>query len=226
MPCTWSVRASSSALSSCGGALAAQHRLDVGRALPHQLQHQLAQELDDLVGVVCRARRHRVGRLGQLGRGDERLQHHLAHTTRSRSGLPLKKSWRFSNARMPIATRVSVVALPRCGSRTTLSMVVSACVTCGSRSNTSRPAPAIRLDCERLDQRGLVHHVAAGGVDQEGVGPHPARSRSRFIRCRVSGVAGTVQRDEVRLAQHVLERSHAARRRARSATSAGGGNGS
>lgn len=43
------------------------------------------------------------------------------HTTRSGAGLPSKKAVRFSRAFMPIASRVSVVALPRWGSRTTFS---------------------------------------------------------------------------------------------------------
>ena len=73
------------------GPLAAQHRLDLRGALPHQREHELAQELEHLVGVVGRAGGHGVGRLGQLG-GGERFQRHLAHTTRSRSGFPLKKS--------------------------------------------------------------------------------------------------------------------------------------
>ena len=74
------------------GALAAQDRLHLRRPLAHELQHQLAEKLDDLVGVVGGAGRDRVGRLGQLGRRGERLQCHVAHTTRSRSGFPAKKS--------------------------------------------------------------------------------------------------------------------------------------
>src|SRR3989454_204110 len=66
-----------------------------------------------------------------------------AHTTRSRGGWPEKKALRFSSARNPIAARVSRVALPRCGSRTTFSIVRSSGVICGSRSYTSSAAPAI-----------------------------------------------------------------------------------
>ena len=103
--------------------------------------------------------------------------------------------------------------------------MTSAWVTCGSFSNTSSPAPAMRLACERLDQGRLVHHVAAGGVDQERVGPH---QREALAVHQVPGLGrrGTVQRDEVGLPQHLLERWHAAPRRATWATSGDGGYGS
>src|SRR3989454_9032076 len=66
-----------------------------------------------------------------------------AHITRSRGGWPEKKALRFSSARNPIAARVSRVALPRCGSKTTFSIARRSRVICGSRSYTSSAAPAI-----------------------------------------------------------------------------------
>src|SRR3989441_6757636 len=67
----------------------------------------------------------------------------VAHATRSRGGAPAKNALRLSSARRPMAIRVSCVALPRWGSSTTFSIARRSGVTAGSRSNTSRPAPAI-----------------------------------------------------------------------------------
>jgi len=55
-------------------------------------------------------------------------------TTRSGGGLPAKKASAFCTTRMPMATRVSSVALPRCGSNTTFSIRTRSGVTFGSPS--------------------------------------------------------------------------------------------
>src|SRR2546425_5226595 len=83
-----------------------------------------------------------AARGGGGGRGQEGI---LGHATRSRGAPPSKNALRLSIARMPMATRVSWVALPRCGSRTTCSMVRRSGVTWGSFSYTSSAAPAICL---------------------------------------------------------------------------------
>src|SRR5438034_2635417 len=102
-----------------------------GEALPRQ--HALDLRLmrpDDVAKAVV-----------QEARGAGEL--FVAHATRSRGGAPAKNALRLSSARRPMAIRVSCVALPRCGSSTTFSIVKRSGVTAGSRSNTSSPAPAI-----------------------------------------------------------------------------------
>ncbi len=93
-------------------ALTPKDRLDLRLPVAYQLQQQSGEQLHDFRGVRRRARRSRIRGLRQGGRG-KRLQRGLGHTTLSRSGAPWKKRRRFSSARMPIATRVSRVALPR-----------------------------------------------------------------------------------------------------------------
>ena len=70
--------------------------------------------------------------------------HFTPHLTlaRSGSGRPSAQAATFASARSPIAMRVSRVALPRCGSRTTFSRPRSSRGTSGSAGKTSRPAPA------------------------------------------------------------------------------------
>jgi 4-hydroxy-2-oxoheptanedioate aldolase len=55
-----------------------------------------------------------------------------------------KKACRLSNTRCAIAARVSSVALPMCGTITTLSRPINSAGTCGSCSKTSSAAPAMR----------------------------------------------------------------------------------
>ena len=81
-----------------------------------------------------------------------RARCHGHQATRSRGAVPPKNASRLSIARIPIATRVSVVALPRCGSSTTFSMLVSSAGTIGSFSNTSSPAPLMRPGAQRGDR--------------------------------------------------------------------------
>ena len=56
----------------------------------------------------------------------------VRQATRSGGSRPSKKAVTLSTTFMPMAMRVSAVALPRCGSSTTLSMPRSASGTCGS----------------------------------------------------------------------------------------------
>src|SRR5437762_11548714 len=96
---------------------------------------------DHIEKLVEQQLRHIVEVLGGgEGGGDETV---VAHTTRSRGADPAKHAARLSNARMPLATRVSCVALPRCGSRTPLSMVRRAGGTAGPCSSPSSAAPAM-----------------------------------------------------------------------------------
>lgn len=59
---------------------------------------------------------------------------YVIYATLSGTARPSKKAVRLSTARMPMATRVSSVALPRCGSRTILSRLVRVAGTAGSPS--------------------------------------------------------------------------------------------
>ncbi len=68
--------------------------------------------------------------------------------------------------RSPIACRVSRVALPTCGSSTTLSIAINSGGMCGSSTNTSSPAPLMMPALERRDQCRFVDDRSAGDVDQ------------------------------------------------------------
>ena len=96
--------------------LASQHGLELRLMDADHLDELIEQQLRHLVEIRGRS-------TGGGGGGV------VAHTTRSRGAIPAKNAVRLSNARMPMATRVSCVALPRCGSSTTFSMVKSAGVT-------------------------------------------------------------------------------------------------
>src|SRR5690606_18650512 len=89
--------------------------------------------------LLCDARRQRapvvfgdgaIIRRQVLGRdqGADRV----VHATRSRSGSPRAKASTLASAFMPIAMRVSALALPRCGSSTTFSSASKASGTRGS----------------------------------------------------------------------------------------------
>src|SRR6185312_10054295 len=64
------------------------------------------------------------------------------------------------------------------------------------------PRQGARL--ERVDQGGFVHHVATGGIDQEGF---PAHQGKALPVHQVVGfwVCGTVQRNEIRTLEDILE---------------------
>ena len=96
--------------------LAPQHGLELRLMDADHLDELIEQQLRHLVEIRGRS-------TGGGGGGV------VAHTTRSRGAIPAKNAVRLSNARMPMATRVSCVALPRCGSSTTFSMAKSAGVT-------------------------------------------------------------------------------------------------
>src|SRR5439155_431423 len=89
----------------------------------------------------------------------------------------------------PLATRVSCLALPRCGSSTTFSIVRSSGLMAGSRSYTSRPAPAMvralsaatSACSSTTSPRAVLMRNAPGFISLR---------RRASIRCRVSGVAG------------------------------------
>ena len=100
---------------------APQQGLDLGFVDADDVEELVEQQLGHLFEVL---------RGGESG-GGSRV---VAHTTRSRGVAPAKNALRLSNARMPMATRVSCVALPRCGSRTTLSSFSRPGVTRGSCS--------------------------------------------------------------------------------------------
>ena len=127
----------------------------------------------------------------------------------------------LSSTSRPIASRVSTVALPTCGSRTTSSRRSSASGTCGSSAKTSSPAPAMRPRLERRDQRVLVDDGAAGDVHQvtvraervedggvhQPVGAGPARGEhdQHVARLRERDGAGVVgPRDVLRTARVVV----------------------
>src|SRR6266704_1439376 len=61
---------------------------------------------DDVEEAVVQQARRALQILG----GVDESEGLLAHTTRSRGGVPAKKALRFSSARSPMATRVSGVA--------------------------------------------------------------------------------------------------------------------
>src|SRR4029077_19702593 len=145
--------------------LARQHRLDLGLMRPDDVEETVAQE---------------ARRAGQVP---------VAHATRSRGGAPAKNALRLSSARRPMATRVSCVALPRCGSSTTLSIVRRSGVTAGSRSNTSRPAPAI-VPCLRAATSAASSTMSPRALLMRNAPRFMRASRRASIRWRVSGVAG------------------------------------
>ena len=191
-------------------ALAAQHRLDVGLAAPEPIAAAARRGVRRLRWRSAAA----LAATGSARRGEppggERIER-AGVTRRGRAAAcPAKNSRRFSSARMPIATRVSVVALPRCGSSTTFSMVSSVGRDRGSFSYTSSPGAGDRPRLERRHQRRLVDDVAPRGVDQEGAPAASGPGARRFIRCRVSGVAGSAAtRNPLRAAPVELSRGSA-----------------
>ena len=70
------------------------------------------------------------------------------------NGLPANHASRFALHRSPIACRVSRVALPTCGSSTTLSIAKSGSGMLGSSANTSSPAPLIVPACSAATSAG------------------------------------------------------------------------
>ena len=114
-----------------------------------------------------------------------------------------------STQSIPIASRVSCVAEPRWGTRTTFSSSSRPGCTSGSRSKTSRAAPAIRPLAQRRDERLLVDDRPAAGVDEHGRRLHP-RERGRVDQVAALVGQRQVQRDDVGGGEQLVER-HAAR---------------
>ena len=111
----------------------------------------------------------------------------------------------FSSALLPIASRVSSVALPRCGSSTTFSIFNNSDVTAGSRWSASGGCRRNLPLLQRSHQRCLVHDVTARGVDKNGRLFHLAESLGVHQMARL-GECGAMQRNEISLREHRLER--------------------
>ena len=94
-----------------GGTLSAQCRLQLGLPLPNQTQQQSGEKLDDLVGVCGRAGGGRISRLGKTD-GGEWIEQRVGHPTGSRSGDAAEEQPQVFHRSLPMATRVSCVALP------------------------------------------------------------------------------------------------------------------
>ena len=99
--------------------------------LDHALK-KTVQQVNDLLAMTVGDDLDRLRVLGSQ-RQDVglRREHQI---TRSRGVRPAKKSCRFSMTRKPMASRVSKVALPRCGSSTALSQARRSGCTEGSPS--------------------------------------------------------------------------------------------
>jgi molybdopterin/thiamine biosynthesis adenylyltransferase len=104
----------------------------------------------------------------------------------------------------PMSIRPSMVAEPRCGSRTALGRPSSFGLIFGSNSKTSRPAPAMRRALQQVGERCFVDDLAARGVDHDGVRLkqlQAARRQQVVGRRRVR----RVDRDDVHPRQHLVE---------------------
>ena len=104
----------------------------------------------------------------------------------------------------PISMRASTVAELMCGRSTTLGSLSSLGLIAGSCSKTSRPAPPSSPRDQHLGHRRLVDHLAAGGVDHDGVRLQqlqPPRREQMVGRRR----ARAGQRDDVHVRQHLVE---------------------
>ena len=105
---------------------------------------------------------------------------------------------RFALHRSPIACRVSRVALPTCGSSTTLSIVSSARRNVRLVGEHVEPGALDRAGLQRGDERGLVDDRAARDVDDRALlaerGEHVAHS-TRFFVAAPPGHATTRKSD-------------------------------
>ena len=149
-----------------------------------------------------------------VGAADHRLavrnQARGRHQSGSIAPLPASTAAMLSSARKPMALRVSIEPLPICGDRMTL-------------SKAGEPHVEIRLGAkhiqaggeqlpggQRVDQRVLVHQAAARYVHQHGAVLQLCQC------CRVDDFVGRrsrrcMQRQEVAVRQHVVERGEVAR---------------
>ena len=194
-----------------------------GLAHANQLQQQIREQLDDFGGVRRGARGGRIEPSWGDRAGRERMQTRRRHTTLVPERLARKR--RGGGSRAPACPWRRGSHGSRCrgaGGGRRSPWRAAPGDTCGSRSKTSSPAPAMAPAPERRHQGRLVHHVAPRRVDQNAhVLIRP--SRSAFIRCRVSGVAG--QWRETKSASSSTSSSALPRLGAerRAATSGGGG---
>ena len=201
MPCTCSVRASSSGLSSEAAALAAQHRLQLGLPLPYQAEQQAGEKLDDFVGVCRRAGGRRIGRLGEptAEKGSSSVwvtRRDRAAARREEEPQIFERSHAHGHPGLvggaaEVGQEHHVLHGEQRGRDLRLALV------------DVEAGPGDRARPQRLHQRRLVYHVTPRGVDEKGAPPHPGQPLA------VHEVAGlrrgrTVERDEVRLLQHLL----------------------
>ena len=159
----------------------------------------------------------RAGRLTQAMRRSGRCRNGLSELGDQRQhAASANQASRFALHRSPIACRVSRVALPTCGSSTTLSIASSAAGTFGSSANTSRPAPLIVPSASARPSAGLVDDRAARDVDQRALRCRAPRAR----RHRRDG-ASPGRRDTRRPGSRRRPRATRGRRRYRYGTSCG-----
>ena len=106
-----------------------EDRLDLRLARAQHVEQQSEELLNRAfeIGIFLRP-----GQLEPVGRRQPGTRRR--HATRSGGGSPAKKARTFRATRIPMATRVSSVALPRCGSRTTFSRLARSGETLGSFS--------------------------------------------------------------------------------------------
>ena len=105
---------------------------------------------------------------------------------------------------IPIAIRVSRVALPRCGVSTTFSSESSPSSTSGSCSKTSSAAPAIVPRSERVDECPLVDDRAARRVDEHRRRLHRRETLGVDQMARLLGQRD-VEGDDVGLGEQAVE---------------------
>ena len=131
----------------------------------------------------------------------------MAQATRSRGARPSKKSVRLSSTRKPIASRVSRVAEPRCGSMTRLSASSSCVRDLRFTVEHIQTRTTDGAEPQGLRQGVFVDHFAARGVDQEGIGAHQVQPAGvdQMAVCRTTWA---MQRDEIALRQQLVDRRH------------------
>ena len=127
------------------------------------------------------------------------------YTTLSRRGAPEANSVMFSSARLPIASRVlerraaqmrkqhNILHVQQLGRDTRLTL-----------ENVEARSSDLPL-LQRSHQRCFVHNVAARRVDEDARLLHLAKPL-RIHQMTRFGQRGTMQRDEIRLTEHRLER--------------------
>ena len=111
-----------------------------------------------------------------------------------------------STQSMPMASRVSTVALPRCGASTTFSSVEQARVHLGlALVDVERGARDLAL-AQRVGERRLVHDRAPRRVDEERPPAACGRSCARVDQVPRLGRERAVEADDVRGREQLVER--------------------